>query len=122
MKVLVCGDRDWDSYAEIDFDLDALAEIYGYDNIVVIEGGCRGADTFALRWAQKRGVDYKDMPADWDNLGDAAGPIRNRQMLDEEPHLVLAFHSNLSKSKGTLDCVMEANRRGIRVEIISCQR
>jgi hypothetical protein len=44
------------------------------------------------------------MPADWANHGKAAGPIRNRKMLDLKPDLVLAFHADLTNSKGTKDC------------------
>jgi hypothetical protein len=39
-------------------------------------------------------------------------------MLDMSPDLVLAFHNNIKESKGTKDCVSEAARRGILVEII----
>jgi len=38
-------------------------------------------------------------------------------MLDEKPDLVIAFHPNLAESKGTKDCVNEAKRRGIPVEV-----
>jgi hypothetical protein len=38
-------------------------------------------------------------------------------MLDLKPDLVIAFHEDLNVSKGTMDCILEANRRGIKVEI-----
>ena len=37
-------------------------------------------------------------------------------MLDQKPDLVLAFHDDLGKSRGTADTVGEAKRRGIPVE------
>lgn len=48
-----------------------------------------------------------------------AGPLRNRQMLDEVPDLVLAFHAEMQSSKGTKDCVLEANRRGIKWRVVT---
>ncbi|KKN01348.1 hypothetical protein LCGC14_1128740 [marine sediment metagenome] len=52
--------------------------------------------------------------------GKAAGPIRNKQMLDEgQPHLVLAFHDNIEESTGTKDMVKQAAKRGIETLVIS---
>ena len=45
----------------------------------------------------------------------AAGPARNREMLKEKPDIVLAFHNDIEKSKGTKDMVMAANKAGIIV-------
>jgi len=55
-------------------------------------------------------------PAHWDEYGRAAGPIRNRQMLDKGwADAVVAFHLNLDESKGTADMVREARKRGLPV-------
>jgi hypothetical protein len=54
-------------------------------------------------------------PADWDKYGPAAGPIRNRQMLDTGVDLVIAFRVEGVPSTGTDDCTAEAKRRGIEV-------
>lgn len=114
MKVLVCGDRNWTREVSIRKRLSKLPE-----DTVIIDGGARGADTLARVVAESLGLKVIEFPADWDRHGKAAGPIRNRQMLDEKPGLVIAFHPDLSKSKGTADTVSEAKRRGIPVEIIS---
>ncbi len=85
----------------------------------LIHGDCRGADKLAASVALEFGFDVHPYPADWDKHGDAAGPIRNRQMLDLKPDLVIAFHANYSKSKGTKDCVTEARKRKIPVQLIT---
>lgn len=55
-------------------------------------------------------------PADWDKYHRAAGHIRNQQMLAEgKPTLVLAFHHDLAKSKGTKDMVRRALKEGLPV-------
>jgi hypothetical protein len=64
----------------------------------------RGADTLAGIIAEQIGLQVEVYPADWNRHGQAAGPIRNQQMLDQgRPDIVLAFHANISQSKGTKD-------------------
>lgn len=74
------------------------------DELVVISGMARGADTHAAEWAKRTpGVTLVPFPADWASHGRRAGPIRNRQMLREgQPDLVVAFSQG---SPGTRDMV-----------------
>jgi len=94
--------------------LDQIGEM-----VNLIEGGAPGADSLAREYAIRANWAYTEVPAIWRLHGKAAGPIRNRQMLDMGPELVIAFHHDYQNSKGTKDCVEEAKRRGIPVEIIS---
>ena len=121
MKVLVTGDRNWTDRAAIKLWLEVLREI-GYTHL--IEGEARGADTMAREEGEKLGFkivnrdeNTRGFPAEWDKYHRGAGPIRNREMLDQKPDLVLAFHHDLTKSKGTADCVREARKRGIEVKV-----
>ena len=113
MIVLVCGSRDWNDEFKIWKELHELGE-----NCHVIHGGCGGADSIAGDQAVSLRMKVTSFPAEWKLYGRSAGPIRNRKMLDMKPDLVLAFHSNIEKSKGTKDCVIEAQRRGIYVKFI----
>lgn len=115
MKVLICGDRHWSDRGAICSWLCELKN-RGYDT--VIEGEQRGADIIAREEADNMGITIKKFPAKWNRYGIAAGPIRNRQMLDEKPDLVLAFHNDIVHSKGTADTIKEAQKRGIQVIII----
>ena len=114
LKVLICGDREWGNAETIMARMKLLPK-----DSVIIEGEARGADKIAGECAGTLGLDVRKFPADWDKHGKAAGPIRNRQMLDQQPDLVIAFHENLDKSKGTADTVREAKKRGIPVEVIT---
>jgi hypothetical protein len=117
-RVLVCGDRHWKDDRLIHGALAALKERHG--RFVVIEGGANGADTLAWHVAtDELLLDVETFPADWTKYKRAAGPLRNRQMLDTKPDLVLAFHDNIERSRGTKDCVEEARRRGIPVRVVS---
>lgn len=64
-------------------------------------------------------VIHRPFPADWKQYGKAAGPIRNKQMLDEgQPDLVLCFHDDIEKSKGTKNMYELAKARGIKTKLI----
>lgn len=113
MKILVCGSRKWSQLGPIMSRLERLPKLS-----TIIEGGCEGADTLARVAAKVIGHDVIEYPANWNGRGRAAGPHRNRLMLDLKPELVIAFHEDFERSKGTKDCVGEATRRGIFFEII----
>ena len=78
----------------------------------VVQGGATGADALALNWAKDKDVEWKTYPADWTQFGKAAGPIRNKAMLEAHPFaLVLAFPGNV----GTAGCVQMAEKRNMLV-------
>ena len=115
MKILITGGRYWSDRDKISnalFDASAPGDI-------IIEGGAPGADTIARQvcdWMRPRRR-WIELRADWELYGKAAGPIRNREMLDLQPEIVLAFHEDLANSRGTKDCAEEAIRRGIPVAV-----
>ncbi|MCV9940936.1 DUF2493 domain-containing protein [Boseaceae bacterium BT-24-1] len=75
-------------------------------------GDATGADALAASWAERRGMPFKVYVADWQQHGNAAGPVRNKAMLEEaQPSCVIAFPG----SKGTRNMVGLADKAGIRV-------
>lgn len=116
MKVLVCGDRNWEDGAMIHAQL-AKAKSNAQSPVTVIHGDARGADTLGGLAAQRLKLEVHAFPANWQRFGRGAGPIRNREMLDERPDLVLAFHDDLDNSKGTADMVRIARKAGIPVVV-----
>lgn len=113
MRVVVCGDRDWQDEEAIRQRLGELPS-----GTVIIHGVARGADQLAGRVAQQLGFEVLEFPADWRVFGKAAGPIRNRKMLEEgKPDLVIAFHPDLPVSKGTRNMVEISNKAGVRTEV-----
>lgn len=71
-----------------------------------------GVDLFCYRWAQRVGLDVREFPADWDTHGEAAGPIRNQEMIDENPDMevLLVFPGGA----GTSDMTRRARKAGIQ--------
>ena len=108
MKVLVCGDRNWNNYNVM---YSILKDI---NPSLIIEGECKGADLMAKNIAKKLNIKVLSFKAEWNKYGKRAGPIRNMKMINEgNPDIVIAFHNNISKSKGTKDCLIKAKRKGI---------
>ncbi len=63
---------------------------------------------------------FIEYPADWKRYGRAAGRIRNALMLEyEKPDLVIAFHEDLSTSRGTLDMLKRAKLAGIASRVVA---
>ena len=114
MRVLVCGSRLWKDPWPILRELTKF-----HDGTVVIHGDARGADHLAGVVAEGLGFEVIAVPANWNKHHKAAGPIRNKKMLSMRPMTVLAFHEDISQSKGTKHMVFIARNAGIETKVFS---
>lgn len=111
--VLVCGGRDFSDTALVESTLDRLHEEVPIK--AIIHGGASGADTIARLWAQSKGIWQRAWIPNWGRDRGAAGPIRNRLMLQEgKPDLVVAFPGG----RGTADMIRQARNSGFRVFVV----
>lgn len=108
MRILVCGGRDYDNYARVQY---VLGRNVNLDNDTIVEGGARGADRLARTFAINYGVDFETYPADWETHGKAAGILRNQAMLDTGIDFVIAFPGG----RGTADMIRRAEKAGVEV-------
>jgi hypothetical protein len=60
---------------------------------LLLHGGARGADAAIGRAAHQLGWSALVMPAQWQRHGRAAGPIRNRELLEQAVARALALSS-----------------------------
>jgi len=121
MIVLFTGDRDWTRKGPVEMVIYGLYLKYG-DALRIVHGGAPGLDSIAGEVATEilSANKVTVYPAEWSRFGKAAGPIRNRQMLEENPELVIAFHNNLWEgSVGTKDMVLVSREQNIPVYLIS---
>lgn len=109
MRVLVTGGRDFNDPDLLNNALDQLHQQHHFTTLV--HGDAKGADRLAHQWATNNNVPTEPHPANWKKHGKAAGPIRNREMLDTKPELVVAFPGG----KGTADMTRQATNAGIQV-------
>lgn len=111
MKLLVTGGRD---FADRAFVFECLDRVDRKHTVMLlVHGACpTGADRWADEWAQARGVTRMPFPAQWKELGDKAGPIRNQRMLDiTAPEAAVAFPGG----RGTGDMLRRLERAGVPV-------
>ena len=111
----MCGGREFDDWGLMCSTLDEI--LFSESRpLTIIEGGAKGADFLGRVWAKLRSCPYKEYPADWKTHGGAAGPIRNKQMLEEgKPDLVVAF----AGGSGTRDMIRQAEKAGVKVVEVS---
>jgi len=98
-KVAVVGGRDFTDYELLAKVLDvALSKKRLTNDIVIVSGMARGADTLGKKYATERGYKVVKCPAEWDTYGKRAGYMRNVGMA-KISNAVVAFWDG--KSKGT---------------------
>lgn len=107
MNVLVCGGRDFQDYGIVQ---DALSKL-PFDIDVIIQGGAKGADALAKRYARSESIHCAEIPALWDDYGRNAGWMRNEAMLLLKIDYCVAF----AGGKGTADMVRRCLAKGIPV-------
>jgi len=109
MRILVCGSQEYNDRETI------KKELVKRNVIHVINGGARGADALAVSIARELKVGWETHMADWGIFGKAAGPIRNKRMLDRgKPDIVLAFFAG-KRTPGTQNMVKQAKKAGVPV-------
>jgi hypothetical protein len=113
------------------------------ESFMLIEGGAKGADRAAQDWAKhsplhqplqsffeyepgsapdRQPFFLKTVEANWTEHGRAAGPYRNREMLAENPDLVIAFKDDFDRTLskgGTEHMVKIAKKAGVKTVLVS---
>lgn len=115
--ILISGKRDFTDYEHFCWVLDEKLKEFP-DEIEIVEGGARGTDALARRYALEKGLKCREFAALWDANGRAAGPIRNSEMVKfvaGKDCKAIFFWDG--KSKGTGDCLKKARKAGIECEV-----
>src|SRR3954466_7019039 len=94
MRVLVCGSRGWGRGWQVRM---VYAELDKLKPTEIISGGARGADRVVEVWAKTNSVPITVFTPNWEKYGRRAGILRNNQLLDTTPALVLDFWEGKGK-------------------------
>lgn len=119
---LFTGDRAWNDPYVVDIVLNGLMSVsFTHDERpIIVHGFATGLDSIAKSKADLLGLTIHGYAAEWGEYGRAAGPIRNRRILNEEdPNVCFAFHDDLANSKGTADMVDRCLMAEIPTYVIS---
>lgn len=127
MRILVTGSRHWKDYAVISRGLTVaietlIAKFPDDKTITLVHGAAPGADSLAAKFmvnatkflaSKGYRVVIEPHPADWDKYRNAAGPIRNREMVEAGADICVAFVA--PDSKGTVGCMKMCADAGIEI-------
>lgn len=122
---IVAGSRDFMDYNMAKSNL--LKLLKPEENDVTIISGCaKGADYLGMLFAEEYHCKLIQQPARWDKHGKAAGPIRNKQMLDialglmnesgAEPMLIAFWDGKSRGTKNMIDIAQKSCK--VKVEVI----
>lgn len=111
MRIIIAGTRRLWSLPAVRWAM----EESGFDITVIIAGGAPGIDTAAADVAALDEITLEVYSANWDKYGNAAGPIRNREMADADAEGLIALPD--SGSVGTLDMIDVMRKKGLPVYV-----
>lgn len=114
MKLLVCGSRTWEDKERLENE---IVRLHNHSKITeLICGDAKGADAYAANIAINHDIPCRIFYADWNKHGKAAGIVRNKAMLNQQPDIVLACWDG--QSKGTKNMIDIANKASITILIL----
>lgn len=119
-RLIVAGCRFFNNYETVRKTLDYLLQNKDHKEVVLVSGCCRGADELGERYAAEKKIALMRFPADFDQYGKSAGPIRNKKMAafaSEYGHgALIAFWDG--QSKGTRSMIEEAKKAGLQTRVV----
>lgn len=118
-RVVVAGCRNYDNYDEAkDFIDRCLSHIRKENEIIIVSGGCSGADMLGERYAKESGFKVERYPANWDKFGKSAGPKRNEEMA-KIADFVICFWDNASVGTKSMISLAQRHKKPIKIKRIS---
>lgn len=123
MRVIMCGDRNWDDLERVGAVISTLKTLHEPMAILVQAGS--GICAMVKRFTSDLNIPVEEFDADWKHdpcVGgvNLAGVKRNeRMMIGGKPDLVVAFHDNLARSKSTRNMVSTAEYNHVYIWLIS---
>lgn len=109
MRTICAGSRNFTNYEVVKKALDT------HEITEIISGGCRGVDQLGERYAKEHNLPIKIFNPNWGELKLAAGPIRNKKMLEyaDGGKLILFWNG---VSRGSADIKRQSKNYDIEVE------
>jgi hypothetical protein len=110
MKTIIAGSRTIHDYDNV---LEAVSRS-GFEITMVVSGGAFGVDRMGEGYARSHHIPFTVFKPDWNTHGKAAGPYRNRQMVEYADALIAIWDG---KSRGTKSTIDLAKKKGIPIYV-----
>lgn len=118
-KVIIAGSREFDNYDMLKEKCDKILsrKVNEGEEIVIVSGTAKGADTLGEKYAEERGYKIERYPANWDKYGKRAGYLRNKKMA-EVSNACIVFLSSKAENKGSKMMISIATEEKLLIRII----
>lgn len=119
-KVIIAGSREFDNYDMLKEKCDKILsrKVNEGEEIVIVSGTARGADTLGENYAEERGYKIERYPANWDKYGKKAGYLRNKKMA-EVSNACIVFLSSKAENKGSKMMISIATEEKLLIRVIT---
>ena len=111
-RVVIAGSRNYNDYVEakkyIDFCISSIRKEH---TIIILSGGCRGADLLGESYAKENGMKIERFPANWNKYGKSAGVIRNRQMAVTCDYVICFWDGASRGTKSMIELALKLKKR-----------
>jgi len=114
-KLGIVGSRSFSNRKLLEWVLHSLK----FQPSVIVSGGARGADSLAENYAKSHGIKTKIFHPDWEEHGKAAGPIRNKKIV-EYSDAIIAFWDG--SSRGTASSIRLSRDKKVPLLIINFRK
>lgn len=113
MKLLIAGSRD---FTDLDYALRIINELINDKEIIeedleIISGMARGADTVAVQIAKDNDLKLHEYPANWNQYGKSAGYRRNVDMGNACDIAVIFWDGQSKGTKHMIDTLTQLNKK-----------
>lgn len=110
-RVLVGGCRSYVDYSAFCSHMDVLLpQITTESDIIIVSGGCRGTDALAEQYAAAHGYAIERHIPEWARYGRAAGPRRNRTMVECADYVIAFWDGHSRGTRSLIDCTHKAQK------------
>lgn len=108
----ISGSRNFTNYKLFCQIVNEWIELLNFKPDLIVHGGCRGTDALAEKYAADNNIPCSIELAEWNVYGNAAGPIRNKKIIERISYL-FAFPSK--NGKGTQNAINFAKKKKIKI-------
>lgn len=112
IKVIIAGSRTFGDYGLLARVCDHMLQ--NQSEVEIVSGMAKGADKLGELYAEEKGYEVKDFYAHWSQYGDAAGPIRNKEMAGYADALIAFWNGS---SRGTMHMIQIARSVGLKIKV-----
>lgn len=121
MKIVIAGSRKYNDYDEAREYIDLCIGEIGASDIVIISGGCTGADMLGERYAAEMGFEVERVEANWGRHGKAAGPLRNKIMAEKCDVAICFWDDKSTGTRSMIECAVKAGKKVFLKRIEPCE-